>query len=283
MFLEYITQLEAEIANKVSENGDLRSQNRALIDENKRLSDLTRMLLSSPSFSDFLDNLSSNPSQAPQAAPQVEQRETARKARKDVNPYTGQQNVQQQQIGMAIIPEQPMDLSMLNLDGDSGFSFQPQVFTVLDTPEVRIDGVDISILSRKPSRFSSESYDSEEKIEMPIIKHPVEAKVEAAPVATVVDEAFENDPAFALYHDTLAPVASSDSTKPVELSTEAVSDVDIFGGIESEKILARYELVDASEEEIREADNSIVLARVHRIVANMEAICSRLDMLSLDS
>merc|ERR1712230_262179 len=81
---EYIGQLEGEIAVKVNENTDLRNQNRALMEENTRLSDLTRMLLSSPSFSGFLDTLASNPAaaqtaQAVQQQPQqVEQQQPIR-------------------------------------------------------------------------------------------------------------------------------------------------------------------------------------------------------------
>jgi bZIP-type transcription factor MBZ1 len=279
---EYITQLEAEISNKVNENGDLKAHNRALVEENKRLTDLTRMLLSSPSFSDFLDRLSSNPTAVPQTqpAPQPEQRQEARQARKDVNPYTAQQQLQQQQIGMAMIPEQTMDFSMLSLDADNTFSYQPQVFAVLETPEVPV--IDTSILSGKSSNFVGPAFDSEEeKVEMPVIKRPAN-KAEKTETATpaAADEEFDNDPLFALYHD--APTAEAPA-EPRELNTEAMSDVDIFGGIEPEKALARYELVDASEEEIKEMEDSIVMARIQRISANLDAISARLDMLSLDS
>ena len=257
--VEYITQLEAEIANKVTENGTLRAQNRALIDENKRLSDLTRMLLSSPSFSDFLDRLSSNPQQQPQAPAQ-----DTRQVPKDVNPYAAQQQLQQQQIGLAVIPEQTMDFSMLNMDTSDGF-YQPQVFTVLETPEPALDA---SVLSGKSKDIVEEQFESE-KVEMPVIERPVEVPT---PVATPVDEEFENDPAFALYHDTPA----TETKAPVELDTEGLSNVDIFGGIEPEKVLARYELVDATEED---AAAAIAMARVQRISANLESVMSRLEML----
>jgi hypothetical protein len=277
---EYITQLEAEIANKVNENGDLRAENRALVEENKRLSDLTRMLLSSPSFSDFLDRLSSNSTQnpVPQPPAQAGQRQETRQT-KDANPYASQQNLQQQ-IGMAMIPEQSIDFSMLSIDADSAFSFQPQVYAVLETPDVPV--IDTSLLSGKSSNFVGESFDSEEKVEMPVIEHPVEKKEKTGVTApAVVDQEFESDPLFDLYHDAPAPVAASSA--PAELNTEAMSNVDIFGGIEPEKALARYELVDASEEEIKQVEESIVMARIQRIVANLDAISSRLDMLSLDS
>lgn len=273
---EYITQLEAEIANTVTENGTLRVENRALHEENKRLSDLTRMLLSSPSFSDFLDRLSSNPqpapqthSQQPQQQQQQQQQGNARQLPKDVNPYAAQQ-----QIGLAMIPEQNMDFSMLNMDTSDGFSYQPQVFTVLETPEPTLD---VSLLSGKTSNFVSEQFGSEEeKVEMPIIERPVVVKKEecTAPTSAWVDEEFDNDPAFALYHDSPAATPSP----PVELDIDGLSDIDIFGGIESEKVLARYELVNASDEE---AAATLAMARVQRISANLESVMARLESLAV--
>lgn len=273
--LEYITQLETEIANKVTENGDLRAHNRALVDENKRLSDLTRMLLGSPSFSDFLERLSTNPSQLPQGAPQVEQSQAARQAPKDVNPYAAHQQVQRQSVGVAMMPEQNMDFSAF---GD----FQPQVYAVLETPEPPMN-IDTAAMSGKESNFVGQSFESDdEKVEMPIIEQlPVVEEKATAPLAretpVVVDEDFENDPEFALYHE------SSSATTPVPTCTEtdadALPELEIFGGIEPEKFLARYELLDASTEEKNAA---LAMASVQRRFASLEGMCSRLEMLTAD-
>ncbi|KAF4460571.1 ZIF1 [Fusarium albosuccineum] len=270
---EYISQLESEIANKVSENGDLRTQNRALMEENKRLTDLTRMLLSSSSFSTFLDTLSSNPAavnQTPQL--KVEPQQEQRQMPKDINPYNGQQS-SQQQIGMAMIPEQNMDFSMLSLD--NSYNFQPQVF-VVDTPEVPAS-FDAAVLSGKTSNFVEPAFDSEEeKVDMPVIERPVEKPQVSEPVeAAPADAEFESDPEFALFH-TESAVASE---QPKELDTDGLSHVDIFGGIESEKLLARLELVDASEEETTAA---LAMARVQRISASADSVTSRLELLTLD-
>lgn len=266
---EYISQLEAEISNKVNENGDLRAQNRALMEENKRLSDLTRMLLSSSSFSNFLDHLSSNPAAANQAPQLKTEPQEQRQMPKDVNPYPAQQS--QQQIGMAMIPEQTMDFSMLSID-NSSYNFQPQVFMV-DTPEVPAP-IDASILSGKSSNFVEPSFDSEEeKKDMPIIERPVE-KVEPVSVAPI-DAEFEADPDFVLFHSE--SITSSEA--PKELDTDCLSHVDLFGGIESEKVLARYELVDATEEE---ATAALAMARVQRISAGIESVVSRLELLTMD-
>ncbi|EPS43278.1 hypothetical protein H072_2778 [Dactylellina haptotyla CBS 200.50] len=54
---EYIGQLETEVSNKASENVDLRRKLNAVEAENKSLKELTRMLLASPQFASFLDQM----------------------------------------------------------------------------------------------------------------------------------------------------------------------------------------------------------------------------------
>jgi hypothetical protein len=270
---EYIGQLEGEIAVKVNENSDLRAQNKALMEENTRLSDLTRMLLSSPSFSGFLDNLSSNPAavapQQQQAAPApVEQRHVEnRQVRKDVNPYAAQQQMQNQQINFTMIPEQAMDFSMLDLNGDGSYIYQPQVFSVLSMPEVTFD---TSILSGKKSNFVAESFDSEaEKVTMPTIERmpvKVEVAVEASPI---VDDEFDNDPAFALFTD--APITTSQTSIDSEFTC-------IFGGIQPEKAFSRLELVDSAEE----ANGAAAMDRVQRICESLEAVTARLEAMTVN-
>lgn len=245
------------------------------MDENKRLSDLTRMLLSSPSFSNFLDHLSTNPTAAPQANQikiEPQQQPEQRSVPKDVNPY-GTQSSQQQQIGMAMIPEQTMDFSMLSLDNGT-YNFQPQVF-VVDTPELPAS-IDASVLSGKSTNFA-ESFESDnDKVEVPVIERRV-AQVEAPePVETApADEDFESDPEFALYHSEPA----SPVTERKEIDTENLTHVDVFGGIEPEKVLARFEFVDATEEEEAAA---LAMARVQRISAGIESVVSRLELLTID-
>jgi len=273
---EYIGQLEGEIATKVNENSDLRAQNRILMDENTRLSDLTRMLLSSPSFSGFLDTLSTNPAAVPQqqqqqatptSATQQTQAEN-RQVRKDINPYAAQQQMQQEQIGMAMIPEHTMDFSMLDLNGDGGFSYQPQVFSVLSMPEAVID---TSVLSGKTSNFIGRFESEDEKVEMPTIERmPVKEEAPVTLPTPIVDEEFDADPSFALFTDSVsAPV-----TAPL-VKLDTIS----FFGIESEKALARIELVDATEDE---ATAAMAMARVQRLYDSIEAATERLEALTMD-
>ncbi|KAH6608145.1 ribonuclease z [Trichoderma cornu-damae] len=268
---EYISQLESEVANKVTENNDLRAQNRALLEENKRLSDLTRMLLSSPSFSNFLDHLSANPSVAappqvkPEPQPSPEQRSV-----KDVNPYGSHPS--QQQIGMAMIPEQTMDFSMLSIG--NGFNFQPQVF-VVDTSEVP-SPIESGILSGKTSSLVDQTFQSDdEKVDVPVIERPVGKAPIAQSESAPIDEEFEADPEFALYHSESEPIRPESRA----LDVESLSHVDIFGGIEPEKMLSRIELVDVTEEE---ASAAFAMARVQSISASLESIVSRLELLTMD-
>lgn len=243
------------------------------------------MLLSSPSFSSFLDHLSSNPAAHPQhqqQQPQPEQRQPEpRQAPKDVNPFgaLGQQGAQHQhhQIGMVMMPEQTMDFSMLNLNSDA-FNFQPQVFTVLEAPEVPI--LDAYALSGKTSNFVPGSFTSDtEKTDAPVVElpalpetsEPLEAEIESAdserPVASLDGDLYDDE-------TTVAP------SRSVELDTDSLTAVDIFGGIELEKALSRLELNESDES----TENiTVVLAsrRIERLAASLEPIMTRLDLLTI--
>ncbi|KAI1388191.1 uncharacterized protein F4822DRAFT_237559 [Hypoxylon trugodes] len=276
---EYITQLESEIASKVTENGDLRAQNRALVEENRRLSDLTRMLLSSQQFSNFLDHLSSNPAaiqQQQQQQQQPEQRQSeSRQVPKDINPFAGQQN-HQQQIGMVMMPEQTMDFSMLNLNSDA-FNYQPQVFTVLDTPDMPV--IDTEALAGKSSNFVGESFTSDaEKTDAPVLEVPVLSSAKSpepfeTPTGFPISQEAPADLDADIYDDEI----SVSSQKPVELNTDSLTSVDIFGGIESDKALARLELVGSEEDTVAIA----AARRVERLAASLESVMARLDMLTI--
>jgi hypothetical protein len=266
---EYISQLEGEIATKVNENSDLRAQNRALMEENTRLSDLTRMLLSSPSFSGFLDTLASNPAaiQTAQAvqqpAPQPQMEQPQRQMRKDINPYAAQQQMQQhQQIGMTLIPEQTMDFSMLDLASDGFASYQPQVFSVLSIPEAVID---TEVLSGKGSMFSPLSSD-DEKVELPKVERlPVVAKDEEVEAPVIVDDEFDADPAFALYS---APATKS-SSRPADLDLSFLANLSVKP--------AAYELVV-----VNDGESNAAMRRVERLAAQMDACVERLSSLTMN-
>ncbi|KAJ2983704.1 hypothetical protein NQ176_g496 [Zarea fungicola] len=200
---------------------------------------------------------------APIAQAPVQGRGPARGASSSRSPRmsTPMASQSQQQIGMAMIPEQTMDYSMLALDG---YNFQPQVF-VVDTPEIPAP-IDATVLSGKTSNFV-ESFTEDEKVEVPVIERPVQTEVvEAAPA----DDKFESDPEFALYH-AQSSVSASEST--------ASSHVDLFGGIDAEKVLSRFELVDATEEQESAA---YAMARVQHMSAAAESVVARLELLTLE-
>ncbi len=227
------------------------------------------MLLSSPSFSGFLDTLASNP-QAAQTAQAVQQpqpqqqqiEQPQRQIRKDVNPYAAQQQMQQQQIGMAMIPEHNMDFSMLDLNENGAFSYQPQVFSVLSLPEAVID---TEILSGKSSSFTPHTSD-DEKVELPKVERMPVSETEKVELPTVVDEEFDADPAFALY-------ASPNSTLT---KSEPALDLSFLSNLSLKP--SNFELVVVPE--VDEATADAAMRRVERISADMDACLERLSRLS---
>ncbi|KAI0970747.1 hypothetical protein F4678DRAFT_101553 [Xylaria arbuscula] len=276
---EYIGQLESEIATKVSENNDLRAETLALREENTRLTELSRMLLASPSFSSFLNDLTAERSGLP-AQQQVEQRQPEpTHIPKDPNPYNPMNMGQQQQIGMVMIPEQTMDFAMLNLNND-GFIYQPRVFTVLQTPE--LPEINTDALMGKSSNFVGESpvMDSE-KTDVPSLEAPIpsiteEAQIEIDAELTTAEKPVSNLDGD-IFDDDDCPISSPHH---VELDNNGFSAVDIFGGIEPEKAFARYEFVDSSEEEEKVA--SMAAKRIERLAADLAATVSRLERLDTD-
>jgi hypothetical protein len=238
------------------------------MEENTRLSDLTRMLLSSPSFSGFLDTLSQNPAAQQQAAPTpapIQQQE--RQVRKDVNPYAAQQQLQQLQqphIGMTMIPEHTMDFSMLDLNSDGGFTYQPQVYSILSLPETVIDS---EILSGKSS-FTPSLPSDDEKVELPTIERApaVDVTVEEEKV-DVIDEEFDADPTFALYASSPATVS-----KPAERELDITA---LINSLPSKPV--QYELIVESSDDIDEAEAA--MKKVERICEHIDRMAD--TMLSL--
>jgi hypothetical protein len=239
------------------------------MEENTRLTDLTRMLLSSPSFSGFLDTLAQNPAAVHQQQPQptsVPQQGDNRQARKDANPFVAPQQMQNQQIGVAMIPEQTMDFSMLDLNNDA-FSYQPQVFSVFGIPETTIDS---EVLSGKSSSPVRELSSDDEKIELPAVERAPESapgKVEVKEIETV-DEEFDADPQFALFAATPAP-----ASKPSDIDTVR----ELLPLIPAKE--EHYSLV--VESSISDNEAEAAMRRVDRICDGMERIADRLRSLTL--
>lgn len=242
------------------------------MEENTRLTDLTRMLLSSPSFSGFLDTLAQNPAalhQQPQPTSVPQQGEN-RQARKDVNAYAAQQQMQNQQIGVAMIPEQPMDFSMLDLNADA-FSYQPQVFSVFGIPETRIDS---DVLSGKNNTPSHALSSDNEKIEIPVVERAPESlpgKVEVKEIETI-DEEFDADPQFALFA----------SPSPTPSATSKPSDIDtvreLIPLIPAKESNFNLVVEPTVSHDVAEA----AMRKVDRICDDIERIAGRLRTLTIN-
>lgn len=298
---EMIGGLEAVNQDLAREVNTLKMEKERLFSDYQNLRKFVEHMISTPNFAGYMQEqvlgLSSQQASmaSPQTAPQPRQRQRSQQL--------------QQQFGMSMIPEQhetlqladvltedalfpddamndfgnmPM-LSQNSADFDM-FSENTQIFAVLDTPSPPID---ISALSGKTSNFvgQQESFEShEEKVEVPPIDTapstvPKPAIVEKAEIPATVDEDFENDPAFALYHSSTGVAEPVRSDEPVELDTDGLSHVDIFGGIELEKVFERYKLVDVSEEEVGAA---LAMERVQRISSTVEDVAARLELMTVN-
>lgn len=287
---EYIGQLEGEIAAKASEADDLRAKNEDLVAENTRLTDLTRMLLSSPAFSTFLNNLSGTG--APASMPEISRVQSQTPAsrpqsaapRKDVNPNQStprpppSQNLNTH-VGMTTIPEEnsfqynateSANNGWTDNNMDFGGLYDAQVYAVTEVPQgPAVDSMSFAMLHGKRSNFvgsySSDAFKDEpaemelmpastEKVEMPEL-------IELCPQEVDIDV---SDPAFALFINQ--PCASS---KPAAVKPEDC----IFGEIELEKAFGRLELVIAEDPNESQAISSATIERFERL-------CSRLDLAS---
>lgn len=276
--IEYIGQLEGEVAAKTNEANDLRVQNRALAEENSRLTDLTRMLLSSSHFSSFLNDISINGLPAPPQQTPSTQAPVQSTPHKDANPNLANQDIQMQQdpqVGMAMIPEQSLEygsntgLDMNSSGWNTGIDMNytnTQVFAVVDVPEG--PAIDTSVISDKSSNSVGPSMSDETKEQIPHIERPSpieDDKTETAVGSPVPDiEIDESDPAFALFIDQ-----RDSSPAPVKSSAESSMEPfeDMFGGVMPEKVFARINL------QVDDGSNDVGAASMHRL----ERLCTSMD------
>lgn len=199
---EYITQLEAEVAVKNQEATDLRIQNRQLMEENNRLTDLTRMLLSSQSFSGFLQELSNSGLQQNNTNHQPAQHTTqtaqpqSQATRKDIPSHEAARQIQshgnQMQVGMTFIPETNLDMSAF--DGSTMWnSVLPsndfQVFAVTELPEP--PKIDFSHLSEKSNASKSVLREPSKQCTPCVPSHPVDLAEKGSAVTISTDVSAE--------------------------------------------------------------------------------------------
>lgn len=212
-------------------------QNRALYEENARLTDLAHMLLSSPHFSNFMEEMNVNQGssqQQSQAQPQPQQQQQ-QQAPPQQQPQpqpmaqpkesnAASQDFQMQQNSVVMVPNQGMDMSAMGLNNggwnsgiDMNFTNTP-VFAVTEVPEG--PALDAAALSGKSSGFMG-SFPS--KDEAPVLERgPIEEPQEVTGIENPDVELDESDPAFALFLDS-----------PSQESSEKSSQ---FDGVQTDKI-----------------------------------------------
>lgn len=227
--------------------------------ENTRLTDLTRMLLESPAFSSFLNELSgtdgqvgtsSTTSQQESPAPKIE--DTAPEAPKDVNPHQSSSHLPNNEVnaplGMALMPESYSRFNAAtttwadNMDSEL---YDAQVYAVTSMPEgPALDQFDIGLLSGKSSSAVGSFFGCEGKQDYPVIGYPTHSyeegkaqlpNVEASrPTETDFDE---SNPAFTFYEE------ATPSSKSFAAQRENI----IFSNVQPAKALERIKFTFLNE------------------------------------
>ncbi|CEN62555.1 hypothetical protein ASPCAL09188 [Aspergillus calidoustus] len=219
---EYIGHLESEVQQRNNEVQELRTQNRALFEENARLTDLARTLLSSPHFSQVLDEMNISglpavPPQQPHQQPQPQPQPSAipqpqmqpQNIPKEPTPNHPQQEFalqQSSQMGMMMVPSQGIDVAAMNMNNggwNTGIDLSfgnPSVFAVFEVPEPPV--LDTEALTGKSSTFS--------EVNLPEVSIKERSQLESLPSVdgqTPADagdlnvEIDESDPVLALFAD----------------------------------------------------------------------------------
>ena len=276
--------MEGEIAAKATEADELRVKNEELVAENTRLTDLTRMLLSSPAFSTFLNDLSGTgaPASMPEISRLQAQTPTSRSQsaapRKDVNPSQSTANTH---VGMTMIPEENAFQFNAAESANNGWTdsnmdfrglYDAQVYAVTEVPQgPAVDSMSFAMLHGKASNFVG-SYSSYGSKDEPTEIEPMPVSAETV-VTPEIDERRSqdvdidvSDPAFALFIDQ--PCTSS---KPAAVEPEDC----IFGEIELEKAFGRLELVIAEDPTESQEVSSATIERFERLCSRLDAASSR--------
>ena len=284
MCIEYIGQLEGELAAKATEADDLRIKNERLMAENSRLTDLTRMLLSSHHFSNFLNELSNSGGSMPSVDQNTNtqqhhhQNQQSAPIRKDVNPVQQPTNMH---VGLAMIPESPYEFTLTDSTNNgwapsNSAGFDQQVYAVTSIPEEPV--IDTDSLRGKSIIEPLSAYGSE-KEEVPQIEHMPEAvskDLPTVPEPTIAVQDFDLDdldPVLALYTDL-----PSTSTPRSAVQPDGDPEDHIFGDLALEKAFERVELVIIDDS--REDDNALgaaTLEKFERIRSRMEGLGARVE------
>ncbi|EED21430.1 bZIP transcription factor (LziP), putative [Talaromyces stipitatus ATCC 10500] len=261
---EYITQLEGEVASKTNENNELRLQNHALAEENNRLTDLTRILLSSPHFSDVLNDLTANGLPA-SAQPPVQVAQPQHQPMVSQAPVPT--SVAGPQVNMVIVPDNHMDLYAAGWNSGIDMNYNPSVFAVLEVPE---GPVDLEALSGKSSSFETPASSCESsKVEVPQLEQPPIAPpttVSTCEPTRAIEALDETDPCFALFLDNVPAVLSGQSSI-------------LFNEVDSGKPSQYKLVVDQESEDISELSVRDFKRLCYSMDAAFERVCRVTDHL----
>lgn len=240
------------------------------MEENSRLADLTRMLLSSPHFSSFLNDLSVNgppaqllqpPSTQPPAPAEIANDSKAAQVAQDVqlsNPQTVLPPLVEDEFDFASFE------SGFNSGIDPNFS-NPTILAVMEVPEG--PSIDTAALSGKSS-FSTGSVTSDLPKELcPSFSHSL---IQITPLESSSQETCgfqtadvdENDPSFTLYLD-----------QPKEEPNSPFANV--CSGPPSEKVTARFDLVVDADAAGPNRVDLIALRQFQRFRASIESSYER--------
>ncbi|KAF2492288.1 hypothetical protein BU16DRAFT_529635 [Lophium mytilinum] len=282
---EYIVQLEEQLANKQKETDELRFQNRNLQEENAGLRELTQSLLRHKAFTPYIDSISreQNVMNNIKPDPAASHAPTPEPSRKDLNPYSSHsqqfQDMSQNdhpQIGMALVPDTPLDMSMLNLGNNwmmtnPSFNYQQiQTFAVTELPEGPAAPIDIDILSGKGGESCMPMLSPVDNIkaEYPVIERPIEREeaTEVTEVTEVVEEG--DDDEFDLY-------SSSPARKPAAVVTPTEKGEPIFGDADPEKVFAHFELFISDD-----AESEKLMERFEKMCAQAEPCFQRIQAMT---
>jgi ribonuclease Z len=177
---------------------------------------------------------------------------------------------------MATVPEHGFDFQTMDMNGpgwnsgiDMNFNNTP-VFAVLDVPRPTIDA---AILSGKSSNSVGPVPSEDAKDEVPLIERRPMDEVETEKdicVSCPSVEIDESDPSFALFLDQ--PARRPLTPEPFE---------DMFGGVEPEKVFARFDLV-VEGTSLDEPDDvtAVAMSRFERLCESMEPAFQRVSLLT---
>ncbi|KAL9002704.1 MAG: hypothetical protein Q9188_004385 [Gyalolechia gomerana] len=284
---EYIGQLEGEIAAKTAEANDLRAKNQELMSENNRLTDLTRMLLESPAFNSFLNELSGTDGQvatssatSQQNAPAPKVEEAQPKPRKDVNPHQPSPQVQSEQrspqVGLALTPETYHNLNPMNTtwaDNMDSSLYDAQVYAVTSMPEgPAIDQYDTGLLSEKSTGFVGSFVSDEAKQDVPIIEHLSPQYEEAKSQIPLVGD---SNPSNAHFDDSDSSFVICDNTSPPSHSPAKQPEKPSHSSIRSEQPMDRLGLTIVENKRGIGGVSAATVERFVRFCAAMEGPSQR--------